>query len=190
MAISCFFLPIGQPSSPTSFRSDSSQGCKLVNPLFQFQCFETILLSSFWAVSCWKMKLSLNRPETEGNMTSSMVSMYFSLFMVPPTKWSIQDFHWLCSPSTYMTLPLAEWQGRRMLGEFLCWNLPNSNSLILEQFKSAFIRKYHFSPLFNVPVLLITTKIPAFGFVVVIQERLSCSITRHHFHFRQLPGNT
>ncbi len=70
-------------------------------------------------------------------------------------------------------LPLAEWQGQRMQGGISLLKLAELELVDL----------CHFSLLFNTPVLLIMTKKPTFGFVVVIQERLSYSITRHHSHF-------
>ncbi len=63
------------------------------------------------------------------------------------------DHHLLRSPTPCMTLLLSEYQGQRMQGGI--WN---SNSPIWEQFESAFIWKYHFSPPFNAPAHLITTK--------------------------------
>ncbi len=98
---------------------------------------------------------------------------------------------------TYYTAPhcallsiLLNGRGDACREEFLRWSLSNSNSSVLEQFKSAFIRKYYFSPLVNASVLLITTKILTFGFVVAIQEGLFYSITRHHSYFKQMSGNS
>ncbi len=121
-------------------------------------------------------------------MTSPVVS-YFSLFMVPSTKWSIPGPSLVMQPHTMHDfspwwMAEATHAGRSFSIEVRRTRQFGNNS------KSAFIGKYHFSWLFNAPVLFITTKIPMSGFVVVIQEGLPYSITRHHSDVRQMLWNS
>ncbi len=153
-----FFWPIGQPSSPTSFRWDSSQSCELANPSIRFQCYETILLSSFsigmdrCPAERWSYRLTGHKLKETWLLPWSRC--IFHCLWFPQPNEAFLDLHLLCSPTPCMTLPIAEWHVRRMQEEISPLKFAKLKLIDLETIWINFHQKIpHFFTL-QCPVLL------------------------------------